>query len=209
MMRARAVWTTNLATLLFGFGMFGSFILIPALVQTPEQSGVGFGASVTEAGLFLLPTTATMLIASPLAGRLASVTGSRLPLIVGSIIGAAAFLMLALAHDSPWQIYVASALFGVGLGLAFASMANLIVNAVRPDQTGVATGMNTIMRSIGGAIGGQVTASIIASSVGASGLATDHGFTLAFLASAGGLGLAFLAALLIPLHRPRGASGAA
>ena len=29
---------------------------------------------------------------------------------------------------------------GLGIGLAFASMVNVIVESVRPDQTGVATG---------------------------------------------------------------------
>jgi hypothetical protein len=79
-------------------------------------------------------------------------------------------------------------------------MANLIVAAVRPDQTGVATGMNTVMRTIGGAIGAQVTASVLAGSVSAAGLPTDHAFTLAFLVSAVGLLLAVAAATLIPRH---------
>jgi hypothetical protein len=52
----RGVWTTNVTGLLIGFGMFGSFILIPQFVQTPEQAGYGFGADVTGAGLFLLPS---------------------------------------------------------------------------------------------------------------------------------------------------------
>ena len=51
-------------------------------------------------------------------------------------------------------------LIGIGIGLAFAAMANLVVEAVRQDQTGVATGINTIMRSIGGSIGAQVAAAI-------------------------------------------------
>ena len=139
-----------------------------------------------------------MLIASPVAGRLSNRIGSRIPLIADSLAAAASFLVLVVAHEHPWQIYVSSALLGIGLGLAFSSMANLIVEAVRPDQTGVATGMNTIMRSIGGAIGGQVSASIIAGSIAASGLPTDHGFTLAFVVSAGALLLAVGAALLIP-----------
>ena len=37
-------------------------------------------------------------------------------------------------------------------------MANLIVDAVRPEQTGVATGMNTVMRSLGGSVGAQIGA---------------------------------------------------
>jgi EmrB/QacA subfamily drug resistance transporter len=201
MMRRRSVWTTNLTAFLFGFGMFGSFILVPALVELPASTGVGFGASVTQAGLFLLPTTAGMLLISPVAGRLSRQIGSRIPLIAGSLAGAVSFLVLVVAHDRPWQIYTASALLGIGLGLAFSSMANLIVEAVRPDQTGVATGMNTIMRSIGGAIGGQITASILAGSIAVSGLPTDRAFTLAFTVSAAGLLLAVAAATLIP-RRP-------
>ena len=51
---------------------------------------------------------------------------------------------------------------GVGIGLAFAAMANLIVEAVDRTKTSVATAMNTIMRTIGGSLGGQITASVVA-----------------------------------------------
>jgi MFS family permease len=142
-----------------------------------------------------------MLLVSPLAGRLSNRIGSRIPLIAGSLAAGVSFLMLVIAHDRPWEIYASTTLFGVGMGLAYSSMANLIVAAVRPDQTGVATGMNTIMRSIGGAIGGQVSASLLAGSLAASGLPSDHAFTLAFLVSAVGLLLAVVAATLIPRHR--------
>ncbi len=36
------VLMTNIATLLVGFGMFGSFILIPTLAQAPTSTGYGF-----------------------------------------------------------------------------------------------------------------------------------------------------------------------
>jgi MFS family permease len=99
-------------------------------------------------------------------------------------------------HDASWHIYLSSLFLGAGIGLAFASMATLIVDAVPQTQTGVATGMNTIMRSIGGALGAQIAASI----VGAH--ADESHFVAAFLVSAGGLALAFIAALVIP--RPPG-----
>jgi EmrB/QacA subfamily drug resistance transporter len=202
MMRLRGVWTTNLATFLFGFGMLGSFVLIPALVQMPPASGVGFGASVTQAGLFLAPTTLAMLIVSPIGGKLSARSGSRLPLILGSAVSAASFLWLGLEHSERWQVYLGSLLLGAGIGLAFAAMANLIVEAVRPEQTGVATGMNTIMRTIGGAIGAQLTATILVAYAAPSGLPTDQGFTIALLVAAGGLVLALGAALLVPKRRP-------
>jgi MFS family permease len=45
LMRIRGVWTTNLATLMFGFLMYGLFILIPTLVELPAQTGYGLGKS--------------------------------------------------------------------------------------------------------------------------------------------------------------------
>ena len=149
MMRLSGVWTTNAAALLLGFGMYSAFILIPEFVQTPTSTGYGFGASVSQSGLFLVPTTIALVITSPISGRLSNVLGSKVPLVLGSTITTLAFVVLAVA-GLRWEIYLASMLVGVGVGFAFATMANLIVEAVPPGQTGVATGMNTIVRTIGG-----------------------------------------------------------
>jgi EmrB/QacA subfamily drug resistance transporter len=192
MMRLRGVWTTNVTALMVGFGMFGSFLLIPQFVEMPSTTGFGFGASVTQAGLYLLPSAAVMLVAGPAAGWMGNRFGSRTPLLIGIALAAYAFVQLALLHDASWHIYLSSLFLGAGIGLAFASMATLIVDAVPQTQTGVATGMNTIMRSIGGALGAQIAASI----VGAH--ADESHFVAAFLVSAGGLALAFIAALVIP-----------
>ena len=61
MMRLPPVWKTNLAAFVFGYGMFASFVLVPQFVELPTSTGFGFGASVTEAGLFMLPATFGML----------------------------------------------------------------------------------------------------------------------------------------------------
>src|SRR3954453_13853583 len=143
-----------------------------------------------------------MLLVSPLAGRLASTVGSRVPLLLGTITTMAAFTLLALAHTEPFEIYIAAALMGIGIGFAFSAMANLIVEAVRPEQTGVATGMNTVMRSLGGSIGGQIGASVIAAGV-IGGRPSESGFTLAFALAAGALVVAFLSALAVPRPRSR------
>ena len=198
MMRIRGVWTVNASAFLIGAGMYSSFVLIPLFVEMPKTTGYGFGATVTGAGLFLLPTTVMMLLISPLAGRMADRVGARVPLIAGAVTTSVAFAWFAVAHSEAWQIYVGSTLLGAGIGLAFASLANLIVEAVRPDQTGVATGMNTVMRSLGGSIGSQIGASIIAGTVVANALPTEQGFTLAFVVAAVACGLAALASLAVP-----------
>jgi EmrB/QacA subfamily drug resistance transporter len=204
MMRRRGVWTTNLTGFLVGFGMFGSFILTPQFVQTPTFAGYGFGFTVTQAGLVMVPSTLVMLIAGPISGWMGNKVGSRVPVLMGTAIAALSFALLALFHDEVWQVVVSVALLGVGIGLSFAAMANLIVEAVDQTETGVATGMNTIMRTIGGSIGGQLAASIVAGHVAAGAtFPSETGFTLAFAMSAVGLLLAFGAALAIPRLRRR------
>ncbi|HEX8854225.1 MAG TPA: MFS transporter [Thermoleophilaceae bacterium] len=200
-MRERAVFTTNLTALFVGFGMFGSFILIPQFVQAPLSTGYGFGASVTTAGLFLLPSALVMLPAGPIAGTLGERYGSKLPLLAGSVLAALAYLFLAVAHDQRWEIYAATTLLGFGIGFAFAAMANLIVEAVPQDQTGVATGMNTIARTIGGALGAQLSATILAADHLASGYPAESGYTGAFAMSAVGVAAAFFVGLAIPARR--------
>ena len=198
MLRDRPVWATNLSATLIGFGMFASFVLIPQFVEMPKSTGYGFGASVTEAGIFLLPATIGMLLMGPVAGRMSVTVGSRVPLALGGLLSALAWAQLALLHDQSWQIYTATFVMGLGIGLAFASMVNVIVESVRPDQTGVATGMNVIFRNVGGSLGGQISASILTASVVVGGLPTEGSFVNAFWLSAAMLLLGFAAALLVP-----------
>ena len=197
MMRLSGVWTTNAAALLLGFGMYSAFVLIPQFVQTPTSTGYGFGASVTQSGLFLVPTTIAILITSPIGGRLSNLVGSKVPLVLGSILTTIGFVVLALA-GSRWEIYLAAALVGIGVGFAFASMANLIVEAVPPGQTGVATGMNTIVRTIGGAIGAEVAATVLGAHLLANGEPTKHAYTITFSICVAVLLAGVLAALAVP-----------
>ena len=205
MMRIRGVWTTNLVAFLLGFGMYSSFILLPEVVETPSRAGYGFGSSVTQAGLFLVPSTITMLLAGSQTGRLEERFGSKPLLLGGTVLTAGAFAILAFARSESWEIYLASALLGIGIGLAFASMANLIIENVGPAQTGIATGMNTVTRTVGGAFGGAATASIVAATVGASGYPTAHGYTVAFALCLGALVGGVVVGLLIPQRRPEAA----
>lgn len=211
LLRLRGVWTTNLTALLTGFGMFGSFILTPAFVQAPVSTGYGFGVDVLGAGLFMLPSSALMLFAGPIAGVMASRFGSKLPLLLGTGFTALSFLLLALAHSERWHIYLSVAILGLGIGLSFASMANLIVEAVPQAQTGEATGMNTIMRTVGGALGAQLSASIVADQViaGSGGIPAESGYVVAFALGAAALTVALASGALIPGRRTRAAAAPA
>jgi MFS family permease len=213
LMARRAVWSTNLTAFAIGYAMFGSYILIPQLIELSSATGYGFAESTTVAGLLMLPSALVMLGAGPLSGWLGSRFGSRLPLAFGAFFAVLAYVELALFHETLAEIAIGALLVGIGIGLAFAAMANLVVEAVPQHQTGVATGINTIMRSIGGSIGAQVAAAMLAGHVILGGrFPAESGFTKAFAMSAVVAVVALIATSIIPRpvrDRARAPSGAA
>ena len=204
MMRIPAVWTTNLVALLFGVGMYSVMAFLPEFLQTDPSNGYGFGASITRSGIFLLPMTATMFFFGLWSGRVTAQLGSKAVLLIGSAVTVAPLGILTFAHHEQWEIYLVSALLGIGLGFAFAAMSNIIVESVPSSQTGVASGMNANIRTIGGAIGAAVVGSIVTSGVPAGAIPHQsgytHGFGFLFLGSA----LATVAAIFIPTAHKRG-----
>ena len=149
-----------------------------------------------------------MLIVGSQTGRLEKRFGSKPPLLAGGAFAMASFLILAFARGERWEIYLAAALLGAGIGLAFAAMANLIIENVGPEQTGVATGMNTVTRTVGGAFGGAATASILAGDRRrrtATRRHTDSRSPSPVCAAA--LGIGILVGLAIPQRRPEQAFG--
>ncbi len=200
---APPVLMTNVTTLLIGFGMFGAFILIPQLAETPEASGYGFGLDATSAGLLLLPGSLAMLFAGPVSGALGARFGSKVPLAIGAVVTGVGLLLVGLFHDTQALVIAWNLVMSVGFGLVFSAIPNLIVAAVPATQTGQAIGVNTLIRSVGASLGTQVTAAIIAGTVtAASPLPTDGGYTDAFVMCAAIALLAGLCATLIPRLAP-------
>jgi MFS family permease len=197
MMRIRGVWTTNLAAFLLGAGMYASFIVFPQFAQLPKSTGFGFGASVVVSGLYLLPSTVGMTILGIYAGRISARFGSRAALLAGTAFTTVAFGLLAVEHGHPYDLLIAAGLLGVGIGLAFAALGNLIVQSVSSHQTGVASGMNTVMRTLGGALGGQLSATFIAAHT-ANGLPSVTGFSETFFMATGFLLVCLLSGVLVP-----------
>jgi MFS family permease len=202
----REMAATNLTTLIMGFAMFSTFILLPNFVQIPsglppdiaDQLDYGFGASPVQVGLYFIPSSVAMIIAGPLAGALGQRYGRIVPLRLGLGSLVLAVLLFATVHDDPWNIYVWMVFMGVGLAFCFATLGVLVIDYSEPGETGVASGMNTIMRTIGASLGAQVSAAIIsANTLPGTEIPLERGFTLAFTLSAIGAALAFLPTLLL------------
>ncbi|MDO9353303.1 MAG: MFS transporter [Solirubrobacteraceae bacterium] len=202
MMRLPAVWTTNLVALLYGAAMFSAWAFLPQLVQVdPAAAGYGLGLDVTGSGLVLLPMLVTMAVAGGFSGPLGKRISAKRQLTLGSVFSALSMVGFAFAHGEIWQVALGSGVFGIGIGLAFASMATLIVQGVDASQTGVATGMNANIRTIGGAIGGALFSTIVTGHLQSSGLPAEAGYTDGFILLAILATVAVGVSLLIPTPR--------
>jgi EmrB/QacA subfamily drug resistance transporter len=205
MLTRRPVLLTNVTALIAGFAMFGSFVLVPAFVEAPSSRGYGFGASATEAGLYLLPSSIGMLFAGPFAGLFGRRYGSKWPLAIGMLLVGVGAGLLAHWHTEPWHVVAAMTALGVGIAFSFAAMAALITESVRPTETGVATGMNTVMRTVGGVVGGQIGAALLTvHTIAGTRTPSETGFVDAFWLAAGAALIAAVVAFFItPTRRAR------
>ncbi len=207
MMRRRGVWTSNVVAGCVGFGMFASFGFLPQLLQTPPEAGYGFGASISESGYLLLPSAVAAFLVGFTTSSLIRRLGVRAVITTGLLLTGAAFACVGLFHDHTWQLYVATTVQGAGSGLVFASLAGVVVAAVPPEQTGVASGMNANIRTIGGSIGAAVMAGIITAHHGVGGFPAERGYTIGFVVLGVVMALASLAALRIPATHVQPTSG--
>ncbi|MCR4514917.1 MFS transporter [Aeromicrobium sp. 50.2.37] len=198
MMRRRGVWTANLVAAGVGFGMFAAFGFLPQLLQTPTEAGYGFGATTTESGRLIAPSALASFLVGFVTAQLVARLGARTVILTGTLLNGLAFASIALFHDQTWQLYAAITVQGIGGGLVFSSLANVVIASVPAHQTGVASGMNANIRTIGGSIGSAVMAAIVTSSTGVGGFPLERGYTVGFLVLAAAMFVAALASLRIP-----------
>lgn len=206
MLVRRPVLFTNLTALLSGLSLYATWVLLPTFYQLPSSlppmlqplASYGFGTSVLVAGLWILPCSCAIVVAGPVGGMLGRRVGPRIPLAVGMALFAIGSASIAMFHDTALEVSMAFMVCGVGIGFAFAAMPRLIVGAVAPSETGVATGMNNVIRTIGGVIGAQIAAALLAANTwpGES-VPTVHGFVLSFWLSAACALLGVVTALLV------------
>ncbi|HLS46575.1 MAG TPA: MFS transporter [Ornithinicoccus sp.] len=158
----RTVLLTNSASVLIGFAMFTNFLTSAQQVQMPTETGYGFGLSVIDTGLVMLPAGVLMVAMSPVAAWLIRAYGPRAVIIGGAIVIAVGFVLRAFLHNSVLEVMVASGISSLGTALAFAAMPTLIMRAVPITETASANGLNTLLRAIGTSTASAVVAAVFA-----------------------------------------------
>lgn len=125
------------------------------------------GYSPLQAGLRLLPQTATTLLAAPLAGRLAPRIPLRLALFAGlALAGTGMLLMRGLHAGSPWTALVPGLVVaGAGTGLTNPTLASASTAILPRARGGMASGINNTFRQAGIAGGIAVLGAVLHASV--------------------------------------------
>jgi len=169
----------NIAGLMTGVGIFTSFLAVLQYVETPpELAGYGFGAGVlTAAVVYLLPGGVAGVLVAPLAGRVVGRVGALPTLLAGAGCGVAGFAVLVFWRDAPWLFVLAGLLTQLFVTIAYAALPALVVHAVRPEETGVASAVNSIARSTGQALGSTLAVALLAAGLDpATGLPREAAF---------------------------------
>jgi MFS family permease len=159
--RGRTAATAHGAALLVGLANYLLLSSVPRLAQTAESTGYGFGTSVVIAGLVLLPFSAGSFLASRLARRLERLVGKRLVLPVGAVVLGVGEVLFGFVRDDLWQLFLAMAVAGLGVGTVFAALPGLIVAAVPAGETGSAMSLNQVLRYVGFAVGSALSATVL------------------------------------------------
>lgn len=138
---------TLLTFFLYG-SLGGLFVLLPfLLIQIHHWSAVAAGAA-------LLPVPVLIGIGSRLMGRVAARIGGRLPLSCGSLavgLGLALYAHVGAAAPDYWlDIFPATLLVGLGMGMSVAPLTTSVMASVDTDHVGTASGFNSAVARIAG-----------------------------------------------------------
>ena len=108
-----------------------------------------------QVGLMLLPTTATVALMSPLAGRLTDRFGARPVLLFGyACFALSAMLQSRFSVDGAWTLVMAGfVLMGVGWAFVLGPATVAALSSVPESMGAVAMGSSWTLHNIGGAVG--------------------------------------------------------
>jgi EmrB/QacA subfamily drug resistance transporter len=197
---ASRAFSAGNAAIFFTFAsLFTGVFFYAQLLQTV----LGYGP--LDAGLRLIPWTATFITVAPIAGTLADRFGERPFMVGGLLLQAVGTVWIALIAEPGLaysELVLPLIVAGVGVSMAIPSGQNSVVGSVARDAVGKAAGANSMMRELGGVFGIGVSVAVFA---GAGSYASTQAFTDGF-APAIGVAAALsvagaVAALALPSRR--------
>ncbi|MBB3042695.1 MFS transporter [Nocardioides sp. LMS-CY] len=195
----RPVLLTNIAAIVIGFGMMAQAIVFPQLLQLPESTGYGLEQSILAAGLWMAPGGLMMLALAPVSSWIMRTFGAKYALALGAFVLGGGYLLSFFLMDAPWEILVASVVCSAGVGIGYAAMPTLVMDAVPMNEAASAVGINALMRSVGTTIAAAVMAAVLTGlTISGTGLPSEDAFKVCFLVATAAAVLGGVLALTIP-----------
>jgi EmrB/QacA subfamily drug resistance transporter len=202
LLTSRAVAVLNLGTVLHSVVVIGAVFVMAQYLQS------GLGLTVTEAGVAVLPWTGTLLLAAPLAGRLADRFGGKVVAVGGLVLSAVGYASLAAlvgAGDASYaELVIPLAIAGVGNSSVFPAIGALVASTSPGRTIGIAAGLNGAARELGAVLGVAVVAIAFAAAGSfADPVAASSGFAAAMLLCALVAAIAAATLALLPADERR------
>ena len=149
MLRYRGFRYGLLTIMIVALGEFGIVLALSLFFQLAKQ------LDAFQTGLTFLPFAIVTLIAAPSAGILSSRIGSKWVVTAGMVCEAIALFLISqtMYADATWQIFPALLLYGAGVGLAIAQVANITLTDIPPEKAGVGSGATNTIRQLGSSLG--------------------------------------------------------
>jgi len=192
----------NALTFLLYAAMGAAFFLLPFQLIRAH------GYAATAAGAALLPMSVGLAVLSPIAGRIAAKVGARAMLVVGSLLIAAGYALLATLSNagSYWtSVFPGLVVLAVGAGIAVAPLTDAVLEAVDDEFEGAAAGVNNAVARVAGLLAVALVGFVLGGDADpgspAAREAVASGYRMAMMVSAAAaIGAALIAAITV---RPR------
>jgi DHA2 family multidrug resistance protein len=132
-----------------GFGLYGSLVLLPILLQTL------LGYPALQAGYALSPRGIGSALAMPAVGAISGKVSTRMLLALGFLGAAGTLLWFGSLNleTGYWDLFWPQFLQGICLGFLFVPLTTLTMSPIAPEKMGNATSIFNLMRNIGGSVG--------------------------------------------------------
>jgi Na+/melibiose symporter-like transporter len=180
--RSRAFSSGNATSFFLFASLFGGVFFFAQFLQ------IGLGHGPLDAGLRLVPWTATLFVVAPVAGALADRIGERPLMVAGLSLEAVGMAWVALVAE-PGVAYgalvVPMIVAGIGTSMGIPAAQNAVVGSVAAEAIGKAAGANSMLRELGGVFGIAIVVAVFAGTGGyASAQAFSDGFVPAIAVAA-------------------------
>jgi DHA2 family multidrug resistance protein len=140
---------TSIINFVRSMATMGSTFLIPLFLQTLMDY------KALDTGIILLPTALSVAAVSPFSGLISDRIGPRIPMVSGVFLLVYSLYLykdISLGSDY-WFLFWPQVMRGIGIGLINAPLVSTSFNAIRKEQTSMASGLYNVIHQLGGAFG--------------------------------------------------------